>query len=904
MAGVKRSLGTMLGHEDIMLRSNGLGKIRDHGNGISSRNSEAQTEQTQTLTLTETLHSQSRNSSRSQSQSQPPSTRQEQHDAVTRTPSPTFPPLTGEVPEFTPDASMLLAGIRGAGKSTLAIMASSAMDRRVIDLETAFQKTSGLSSAAYKAEHGSAECYKHQAKVLQNALDRHRTGCILVCSWMESRVQNLLREFAATNPVIHIVRDADAIQNHLKFRDKAKIRNLLSVSNAIFRSCTNFEFFNVSEKPAKSSLARISLKQRTPAPYLTLKHVERHFLKFLSLIYPTGTIPFMNSAFPLAKIPPEDRQFTYATSIPLSDILDESVDAEDHVNGADVVQIVVHDLADHAEAGTLTAETSNQLLADITRGIGVVRRSTILPIILHLFLPHTASDDVLRVYLDLLHHTLRLAPEMMTVDLRLEDSHISRILAIRKRTKIIGNAFIITDPPPWESPMWMNWYQKANNLGCHLARLIRPALTIEDNFRINYLRSSVDSLQGPKIPLISYNSGRLGRHSAALNSILTVVRPDSLESVNPRPPITPCITAVGATKALFSSFIHDEMKLYVFGTNVSYSLSPAMHRSALKACGVPHTYEPVSSSSLQGIRHLIEDSRFAGASIGLPFKVEIITLTHSLSNHARAIGAVNTLIPIRTLNEDGSIPTEAAFFNNVNQSGPIKALYGENTDWIGIRACIRRGLSPANAVVSGTCGLVIGAGGMARATTYAMLQVGIKNIVVYNRTPQNARKMVSHFTQLLQRKDFKLLVSGSQGARFHVLESLEDAWPEGFRLPTVVVSCIPTHRIGNVPAPDLTLPDGWLGSRTGGVAIELGYKTLDTPFLAQFRKESSRGWVSMDGLDMLPEQGFAQFEFFTGRRAPRRIMRREVFQAYPDEEGKSNLEELQPRLQSVDEQEI
>ncbi|KAJ4269829.1 hypothetical protein NW762_001498 [Fusarium torreyae] len=907
MAGVKRSLGTMLGQEDILLRSNGHGRRNAHYNsGITRDNLDSSTPQTQPFRLSDVLQSQSQSTSRANSRanshSRAPS-HTDQHDGITRTPSPSFPPLTGQVPDFSPDASMILVGMRGAGKSTLAIMASSAMDRKVIDLEPAFQRSTNLSSAAYKSEHGSAECYKQQAKVLQSVLERHSTGCIIVCSWMESRVQSLLREFAATNPVIHIVRDADAIQNHLKFRDNAKIRNLLDVSNAIFRTCTNFEFFNVSEKATKSSLARTSI-HRSPAPYLTLKHVERHFLKFLSLVYPAGTIPFMDSAFPLSRIPAEERKFTYATSIPLSDVLNDQVDVEEHVTGADVVQIVVHDLADHAERGTLTSETSAKLLADITKGVGVVRRSTILPIILHLFLPHTASDEVLRIYLDLIHHTVRLAPEMMTVDLRLEDVHISRILSIRKRTKIIGNCFITTDPPPWESPLWMSWYKKANNLGCHIARLIRPATSIEDNFSIHHLKTSVAALQGSKIPLVAYNSGPLGRNSQAFNRILTVVRPDSLERVNPKPPITPSITATGATKALFTSFIYDQMKLYVFGANVSYSLSPAMHTSALKACGLPHTYEPVSCSSLRGIKHLIEDPDFGGGSIGLPFKVEIITLTHSLSNHARAIGAVNTLIPIRSLNEDGTIPTGAAFFDSVNRSGPIKALYGENTDWIGIRACIRRGLSPANAVVSSSCGLVVGAGGMARATVYAMLQVGIKNIVIYNRTPKNAEKMVSHFTQLLKRKDIGVLSAGSEHSRFHVIESLEDPWPTEFRLPTVVISCIPTHRIGNVPAPELTLPNEWLGSRTGGVAIELGYKTLDTPFLAQFRKESHRGWVSMDGLDMLPEQGFAQFELFTGRRAPRRLMRREVFQAYPDEEGgKSNFEELQPRLQSLDEQE-
>ncbi|KPM34995.1 Quinate repressor protein [Neonectria ditissima] len=905
MAGVKRPLGAMLGHEDILARAPpplSYSRSPSRSQPRSQMNSRS-----------------SSISSNSQSQSQIILTsprgatgalRTEPHDPLTRPSSPTLPPLTGEVPEFSPDASILLAGIRGAGKSTLAIMASQAMNRKVIDLENAFQRATGFSSAGYKAKHSSAECYKQQAKVLQTALDRHRFGCILVCSWMESRVQSLLREFATTNPVIHIVRDADAIQTHLRINDSGKVWNLLNVSCAIFRTCTNFEFFNGSEKPAKlpdHSTSRLSLIQRTPTPYLSLKYVERHFLKFLSLIYPMGTIPFIESAFPLARIPTEERQFTYAMSIPLSDVLNESIDIEEHVTGADVIQIVVHDLAEHLEAHPdsiiTTGELSTKLAGDITRGIARVRRSTILPIILHIFLPHMASKDGVQVYLDLIHHAVRLAPEMMTVDLRLDSPHITRILVDRKRTKIIGNCFIVTDPPPWESSAWVSWYSKANRLGCHLARIIRPATCIEDNFSIAQLRSAVAAMEGPKIPLICYNSGPLGRNSGTFNKILTVVRPESLARVNAKPPIMPCITALGATKALFSSFIYDEMKLYVFGANVDYSLSPAMHTSALTACGIPHRYQPFSSSSLRGIRHLLEDPNFGGASVGLPFKIEVITLTHTLSSHARAIGAVNTLIPIRHLNPDGSVPMGAGFFYGTNRAGPIKALYGENTDWVGIRACIRRGLSPANAVVSSTCGLVVGAGGMARATVYAMLQIGISNIVIYNRTLENAEKLVTHFSQLLEKKDFKLLSARAETTRFHVLHSLDDAWPEEFRLPTVIVSCIPTHRMGDVPAPDFTVPEPWLGSRTGGVVIELAYKTLNTPLLAQVRNEAARGWVAMDGLDLLPEQGFAQFELFTGRRAPRRVMRREVFKSYPDEEGKSNLEVLQPRLQSINEQE-
>ncbi|KAF2969692.1 hypothetical protein GQX73_g3933 [Xylaria multiplex] len=828
------------------------------------------------------------------------------------------PPKSSPNALFEPDASIVLVGIRGSGKSTLAIIASTAMKRRVIDLDQTFKDVTGLSAVAYKREHGPLEHRRRQYALLETVLANHQRDCIIVSSWMEPGLHALLEKFAASHPVIHIARDPEAIQQYLRVADESKIRELMKYTASAFRAVANFEFFNVSERcsrlddPPLSTTTVRGDGPASPAPYLTLKRAERHFLKFLSLIMPKRSIPFIETAFPLASVPTETRQFTYAISMPLSRILADEWETEDIETGADAIEIVIDDaFTPKADLSSGGGYLSPERASQISKAVGAVRRNVVIPIIYHVPWPTSSSiDDTQRAaYLEHVQHGLLLGPEYLTIDLRLDDRALYHITEWRRASKVIGVVHFESSsrPPSWVDPTWMSYYHRAQSFSCDLVKLTRPAFSIEDNFEINTLRCSVSGAGQPQIPLVAYNTGAKGRHSACLNKILTSVLPESLIGSNPQENngssyTTPSITPRQATVALRSSFATDDaLRLYVVGANCQHSLSPAMHNTAIQALGTSHVYSPYSTSSLSDIRDLIHDPSFGGASVGLPFKVEVISLTHSLSTHAKAIGAVNTLIPVRHLNPDGSIPDDALLSNVRNSAGPVLALFGENTDWIGIRACIRRGLSPANAVRSNTAGLVIGAGGMARAAVYSMLQLGVQNIVVYNRSPENAQKLVSHFQRLLSRNDIPLLSKVDGGKTyFHILRARADPWPEHLRQPTIVVSCIPAQQNGNQPGPNFTLPEAWMGSPTGGVVVDFSYKVLNTPLILQTRAEAHRGWVVMDSLDLLPEQGFAQFELFTGRRAPRRLMRAEVLKSSPDEESSYPV---QPRLDSITEQE-
>jgi pentafunctional AROM polypeptide len=100
-------------------------------------------------------------------------------------------------------------------------------------------------------------------------------------------------------------------------------------------------------------------------------------------------------------------------------------------------------------------------------------------------------------------------------------------------------------------------------------------------------------------------------------------------------------------------------------------------------------------------------------------------LLDEVSEHARIIGAVNTIVP--------------------QQEGSAVRLIGDNTDWLGLLELIEQNLSSDNERTDASTSLVLGAGGTCRAAVYALHKAGFKTIYLFNRTRPNADKIVASF---------------------------------------------------------------------------------------------------------------------------------------------------------------
>lgn len=254
----------------------------------------------------------------------------------------------------------------------------------------------------------------------------------------------------------------------------------------------------------------------------------------------------------------------------------------------------------------------------------------------------------------------------------------------------------------------------------------------------------------------------------------------------------------------------------VVGSPVAHSRSPALHGYWLKRYGLKGFYIPmdVAQSDLKTVLRTLPKMGFVGANVTIPHKEAILHIADVITDRAALIGAANTLI----FRKDGKIQAD-------------------NTDGAGFIANLRQN-APHWAPAAGPAA-VFGAGGAARAVIAALIEVGVPEIRLANRTRARAEALRSDF-----------------GAKVHVHEWVQaDAMIEG---ATTVVN---TTSLGMTGKPDLVLPLGSLSPQA--VVTDLVYTPLKTQFLIEAEE---RGATVVDGLGMLLHQAAPGFERWFGQR--------------------------------------
>lgn len=712
---------------------------------------------------------------------------------------------------FDPDASLVLVGIRGSGKRSLGFIAAAALNRRFITEDYYFKEATGFTRHDYLREFGSHEFQCRDVEVLKMMLDDHQTHCVIECGLgsLTRVIQEHLRRYALTNPVVYLLRDMDQIQSLLQLQDFSVKR--LGNGDPYHRACSNFEYYNLEERvPAGLSLEEGMPDRRSVNYSFKLKDAKHDFTQFVRFITgATTTDPGLDSPFVLLETPPERRSHTHAVLLRLSALQNNVVDLAKLESGGDALELCI--------------DTWNpDAVSTVARHVAVLRRIAKLPIIYSIDTgaldigPHT-SGSVKNgdLYFQILDYGLRLGVEYLAVNLDQDHTRLTQIVQSRGMTKIIGHFTMdVSSSISWEDEACLSLYLEAERLGCQLVRIVRPATTREENDSVRNFVDRVKALPGTHPTIIAFNTGPIGRSSQVFNSNLTSVThaaipPSALKANDPQ------ITSQDAIRALVQSYMLDPLRFYILGASVAYSISPVMHNAAYASCGLSHVYRIPDAPSLALLDEWRHDPHFGGSSVVQPWRVDVAGQIKYKSRHAEAIGAINTVMPLRA-SADGTIYPLSEQASRRNEAGHIAAWWGENTDWIGIMVCLQRHLSPRNAISPvRTTGLVIGAGGMARAAIYAMLQLGCRKILILNRTLSRAEEVARHFNSW---------VASSQtdsDAVVRVLRSADEPWPSELAFPSMLVSCVPENRIRGQPPANFVMPLQWLGSPSGGVAVEV-----------------------------------------------------------------------------------
>lgn len=261
-----------------------------------------------------------------------------------------------------------------------------------------------------------------------------------------------------------------------------------------------------------------------------------------------------------------------------------------------------------------------------------------------------------------------------------------------------------------------------------------------------------------------------------------------------------------------------------------------MHQAAAAALGLDLVYVPLAVRPEQlpaAVAGLVALG-FRGVNVTIPHKEAVLPLLDEVDEAAGIIGAVNTIV--------------------FQSDGDTVRSIGHNTDWSGFAADLDEHLPDANdQLVNARC-LVLGAGGSARAVTYAL--AGRRaNVQLFARRLAQARQIVDNLSPHFP----------AAALSAHAWDDLSDD-VRGGPAPRLVINTTP---LGMTPREDVSPWPAELSWPAGALVYDLVYNPARTRFLAD---AEAAGCQVANGLGMLVHQGAQAFSLWTGQEPDSVIM--------------------------------
>ncbi|MEM5541335.1 shikimate dehydrogenase [Sulfitobacter sp. AS92] len=254
----------------------------------------------------------------------------------------------------------------------------------------------------------------------------------------------------------------------------------------------------------------------------------------------------------------------------------------------------------------------------------------------------------------------------------------------------------------------------------------------------------------------------------------------------------------------------------VIGSPIAHSKSPQLHRHWLETYGIAGHYVPldVAPGDLKEALRTLPKMGFVGVNLTIPHKEAVMEIADLISDRATLIGAANTLI----FRADGKI-------------------HADNTDGYGFIENLKAGAPDWNPKAGPAA--VLGAGGAARAVISSLIDAGVPEICLSNRTRVRAEQL---------QRDF--------GNRIKVVD-----WVQAGDMLDRANLVVNTTSLGMIGKGALRVPLD--GLRPGTVVTDLVYAPLRTHLL---ETAEEMGCVTVDGLGMLLHQAVPAFERWFGKR--------------------------------------